>query len=148
MLTSKTYKGWFRPKNPQKYKGDANNIIYRSSWEFRVMKWLDENPSTIWWSSEELVIPYKSPVDEKYHRYFPDFVAKMKKKDGTERVYVIEVKPFSQTQKPVQKKRKTEKFLKEAQTYAINQEKWRAADIFCQKNGWEFLILTEKQLGI
>lgn len=148
MLKDKTYKGWFRPKNPKKYKGDANNVIYRSSWEFRVMKWLDENDNIIWWSSEELVIPYKSPVDEKYHRYFPDFVAKMKKKDGTERTYVIEVKPFSQTQRPVQKKRTTQKFLKEVQTYAINQEKWRAADIFCQKHGWEFLILTEKQLGI
>lgn len=148
MLTDKTYKGWFRPKNPKKYNGDSKNIIYRSSWEFRVMKWLDENSSVIWWSSEELVIPYISPIDEKYHRYFPDFVAKIKKKDGSIKIYVIEVKPFAQTQKPVQKKRKTEKFLREAATYAVNQEKWRAADVFCQKQGWEFMILTEKQLGL
>jgi hypothetical protein len=111
------------------------------------MKWLDNHPNVIWWNSEELPIPYRSPVDNKMHRYFPDFIAKMKQKDGSVMTYVIEVKPEAQTKMPVQKK-KTKRFLQEAATYAVNQEKWRAADIFCQEHGWKFLILTEKDLGI
>ena len=97
--------------------------------------------------SEELVIPYRSPVDNKMHRYFPDFIAKMRQKDGSVMTYVIEVKPDAQTKMPVQKK-KTKRFIQEAATYAVNQEKWRAADIFCQEHGWKFLVLTEKDLGI
>ena len=86
-------KGRFRPKNPQKYKGDVNNIIYRSTWEIKVMNYLDDNPNVIWWGSEEFAIPYFSPVDRKKHRYFPDFIAKMRKSDGSVMTYVIEVKP-------------------------------------------------------
>ena len=142
-----SYKGRFKPKNPKKYNGDPSNIIYRSSWELRVMKYLDDHPNVLWWASEELFIPYKSPVDQKVHLYFPDFIAKVKQPDGKEKTLVIEVKPFKQTQKPVQK-RKTQKFIQEAATYAINQEKWRAADLFCKEHGWQFKIITEKDLGL
>lgn len=141
-----SYKGWFRPKNPKKYNGDPSNIVYRSSWELRVMKYLDEHPGVIWWASEELPIPYKSPIDQKVHRYFPDFIAKIRQAKG-ETTVVIEVKPFKQTQKPTQKRR-TKRFLEEAATYAINQEKWRAADLFCKEHGWQFKIITEKDLGL
>ena len=144
---NKTYMGWFKPKNPKKYNGDAANIIYRSTWELRVMKWLDEHPNVIWWASEELPIPYKSPIDNKMHRYFPDFIAKIKQKDGSVMTYIIEVKPFNQTKMPVQKK-KTKKYLQEAATFVVNQEKWKAADIFCQEHGWKFMIMTENELGI
>ena len=92
-----SYSGKFTPKNPQKYKGDPKNIIYRSSWEVKVMKYLDDHPGVIWWGSEELVIPYWSPVDNKKHRYFPDFVAKIKQKNGMIKTFVIEVKPEAQT---------------------------------------------------
>jgi hypothetical protein len=143
----KTYKGRFQPKNPKKYNGDANNIIYRSTWEVRVMKWLDEHPNVVWWASEELPIPYKSPLDNKIHRYFPDFIAKIKQKDGSVMTYIIEVKPLEQTKMPVQKK-KTQRYIREAATYVVNQEKWKAADIFCQEHGWKFMIMTEKELGI
>ena len=146
-IGNKTYKGWFKPKNPQKYKGDPNSIVFRSSWEHRVMKWFDEHPQVEWWGSEELVIPYISPVDNKKHRYFPDFIAKIRQKDGKVMTYIIEVKPEIQTKMPTQT-RKTKRFLQEVATYAVNQEKWRAADIFCQEHGWKFLILTEKELGI
>jgi hypothetical protein len=142
-----SYKGWFKPVYPNKYKGDASNIVYRSNWELRVMKWLDLNPAVIWWASEELVIRYKSPLDQKIHRYFPDFIVRIKRKAGLEKTLVIEIKPHKQTQKPVQK-RKTKRFIQEAATYAVNQEKWRAADLFCKEQGWEFLVLTEKDLGI
>lgn len=144
---NKTYKGIFKPKNPTKYNGDASNIIYRSSWELRVMKYFDDNPNVIWWASEELSIPYRSPVDNRMHKYFPDFVAKLKVKNGLIKTVMIEVKPNSQTKMPVQK-RKTKRFIQEAATYAINQEKWRAADLFCKEHGWQFQILTEKELGL
>ena len=137
-----SYKGRFKPQNPKKYKGDPNNVIYRSSWELRVMKYLDNQPKVEWWASEEMFVRYRSPIDERVHRYYPDFVVKTK-----EKTFMLEVKPFHQTQKPKQK-RKTKKFLQEAATYAVNQQKWRAADMFCQEHGWVFKLVTEKDLGI
>jgi len=144
---NKSYKGIFKPKNPQKYKGDAKNIVYRSSWELRVMKWFDDHPDVLWWASEELVIPYYSPVDNRMHRYFPDFVAKMRVNGGKVMTYVIEVKPEFQTKPPTQKKR-TKKYIQEAATYVVNQSKWKAADEFCHEHGWQFKVVTEKDLGI
>ena len=142
-----SYKGWFKPRNPQKYKGDPNGIVYRSSWELRVMKYLDDNPAVVWSASEELPIRYISPIDNKVHRYFPDFIVRTKRKDGQETTMVLEVKPYRQTQMPVQKRR-TQKFINEMATYAVNQEKWKAADLFCKEHGWQFKLITEKELGI
>ena len=142
-----SYKGWFTPKNPNKYKGNPERIVYRSSWELRVMKNFDENPSVIWWASEELFVNYVSPIDKRVHRYFPDFIVRVKKKDGKEATMMLEVKPEKQTKPPTQS-RKTRKMLVEAATYAINQEKWKAAELFCLEHGWQFKILTEKELGI
>lgn len=142
-----SYKGWFTPKNPNKYKGNPGRIVYRSSWELRVMKNFDENSSVIWWASEELFVKYVSPIDKKVHRYFPDFIVRVKKKDGKEATMMLEVKPEKQTKPPTQS-RKTRKMLVEAATYAINQEKWKAAELFCLEHGWQFKILTEKELGI
>ena len=142
-----SYKGRFLPQNPQKYAGDANNIIWRSTWEKRVMEWLDRSENVIYWASEELVIKYYSPIDNKIHRYFPDFTVKIKKKDGTVMTHVLEVKPEYQTKQPVMK-RKTKRFLEEQVTYIVNQSKWKAATEFCKDRGWVFQILTEKDLGI
>jgi len=142
-----SYKGKFTPQNPKKYNGNPDNIIYRSSWELRCMKWFDDNPNIIWWSSEELAIPYYSPVDQRMHRYFPDFIIKVKRKDDTIMTYVVEVKPEAQTKKPTQK-RKTKQYIRESITYVVNQMKWKAADEFCHAHGWEFKIVTEKDLGI
>jgi hypothetical protein len=141
------YSGRFLPKNPKKYNGDSSNIIYRSSWEVRVMKYLDDHPNVLWWSSEELAIPYKSPIDNKVHRYFPDFIAKIRRKDGTVMTYVLEVKPEKQTKMPV-KRKKTQTYINETVTYAINQEKWRAAELFCFEHGWQFKLITERELGL
>jgi hypothetical protein len=142
-----SYKGRFLPQNPQKYAGDANNIIWRSTWEKRVMEWLDRSDNVVYWASEELVIKYYSPIDNKIHRYFPDFTVKIKKKDGTVMTHVLEVKPEYQTRQPVMK-RKTKRFLEEQVTYIINQSKWKAATEFCKDRGWIFQIVTEKDLGI
>lgn len=137
------YSGRFKPTNPQKYIGDHKNIIYRSSWECRVMSWLDKNPDIISWGSEELIIPYKSPVDGKYHRYFPDFIVKTKNK-----TMIIEVKPDRETREPKPKKRITKQYLQEVMTYGVNQSKWKAAEEYCLDRGWEFKVITEKHLGI
>lgn len=137
------YSGKFKPTNPQKYIGDHTNIIYRSSWECRVMTWLDKNPDIVSWGSEELVIPYRSPVDGKCHRYFPDFIVKTRNK-----TMVIEVKPERETKEPKPKKRVTKQYLQEVVTYGINQSKWKAAEEYCLDRGWEFKVITEKHLGI
>lgn len=142
------YSGRFTPKNPQKYVGDANNIIYRSSWECKVMSWLDRNDNIVSWASEELIIPYISPVDGRRHRYFPDFLVKVKTRDGSVRTMILEVKPKKQTEKPEQRKRITKQYINEVATWGVNQAKWKAATEFCLDRGWEFKILTEEHLGI
>jgi hypothetical protein len=138
--------GKFYPKNPKKYAGDSNNIWYRSSWELKFMQWVDMSENVIYWASEELVIKYFNPVDNKIHRYFPDFVVKIKKKDGLVMTYVIEIKPEYQTKQPVSGNKKTKRFIKESIDYVVNQSKWKAATEFCKDHGWEFKVLTEKDL--
>lgn len=142
------YNGRFTPSNPQKYVGDPNNIIYRSSWECKLMNWLDKNPDIVSWASEELIIPYKSPVDNQWHRYFPDFLVKVKTKNGTLKTMLIEVKPKKQTVSPEPKKRVTKQYVNEVVTYGVNQAKWKAATEYCLDRGWEFKIITEDHLGI
>ena len=144
----KTYKGKFRPKNPKKYGGDPTNIIYRSLWELKLMKYLDENANVIEWRSEELVIPYVSPVDNRMHRYFPDFLVKMRLRDNTTKTMLLEVKPAAQTREPEIPSRQTKKFITEVVTYGVNQSKWKAAREYCADRGWEFRLITEKELGI
>jgi len=142
------YSGRFIPKNPKKYVGDPNNIIYRSSWECKMMSWLDQNPSIISWASEELIVPYISPVDNRKHRYFPDFIVKMRTKDGTVKTMMLEVKPKKQTKQPKQRKRITKQYIEEVQTWGVNQAKWKAATEYCLDRGWEFKIITEDHLGL
>lgn len=112
------------------------------------MVYFDRNPNIIYWSSEEVVIPYKSPIDGKWHRYFPDFLIKTRKKDGTTETILIEVKPFKETQEPRKKKRVTKQYLYEVRTYGINISKWEAAEEYCRDRKWKFMILTENELGL
>ena len=142
------YQGIFRPKNPKKYVGDSNNIVYRSSWECRVMNWFDQNDDIVSWASEELIVPYKSPIDNRFHRYFPDFIVKVKTRDGTMKTLMIEVKPKKQTVPPEPKKRVTKQYVTEVTTYGVNQAKWKAAHEYCLDRGWEFKIMTEEHLGL
>lgn len=142
------YKGKFNPSNPNKYKGDVDNIIWRSTWELRVMKQLDENPNVIEWSSEEVAIPYISPEDGRYHRYFPDFIVKVKNKEGKIETMMLEVKPYHQTQEPKVQKKKTKKYINEVVTWGKNSQKWKAAREYCEDRGWSFKLITEKELGI
>lgn len=145
-----TYKGYFRPSQPEKYKGDPSNIIYRSRWELLVMNRFDKDPNVIWWASEETIVPYRSPVDGRMHRYFVDFTTKFKTKDGKTKVALIEVKPSAQTKPPVilESKKKTKRYINEVLTWGVNEAKWKAAKEYCLDRGYEFIILTEKELGI
>ena len=145
---AESYKSRYKPSYPNKYKGDPNNIICRSSWERRFCSWCDLNENIIEWGSEEFWIPYLSPVDNRVHRYFPDFIIKLKESTGQIKTYVIEVKPKRQTQPPKPKSRVTKGFLYEAKTYAVNQAKWKAAVEFCKDRMLEFKIITEFELGI
>jgi hypothetical protein len=142
------YSGLFRPKNPKKYVGDPNNIVYRSSWECRVMDWLDRNKDIISWASEELIVPYISPVDNRLHRYFPDFLVKVRNKEGQLKTLMIEVKPKKQTQPPMQQRRITKQYITEVTTWGVNQAKWKAAEEYCLDRGWQFKIMTEEHLGL
>lgn len=142
------YKGKFRPKYPQKYRGDPTNIIYRSLWERNCMRYFDQNPNVLKWSSEEVIVPYKSPIDGRYHRYFPDFLIRVKNKEGKLETIMIEVKPSKETKEPKPQKRLTKKYLYEVKTWGINKRKWEAAIEFCKDRKWKFMIITEKELGI
>jgi hypothetical protein len=142
------YSGRFKPSNPQKYVGDPNNIIYRSSWECRVMTWLDKNPDILSWASEELPIPYISPVDGRWHRYFPDFLVKVKQRTGGFKTMMLEVKPKRQAQPPEPRKRVTKQYINEVATWGINQAKWKAATEFCADRNWDFKVITEEHLGL
>ncbi len=143
-----SYKGKFRPTFINKYKGDPTNIIYRSLWEKKFMVYCDKNLNVLEWGSEEIALPYRSPVDNKVHRYFPDFYIKVKESTGHIKKYLIEVKPFKQTIEPRIKKRKTKAYIYEVCEYARNQAKWKAAEEFCKDRLWEFKVLTENELGI
>lgn len=138
--------GHYTPKNPQKYRGDINDITYRSSWELSFCQFLDNNPNIINWSSEEIAIPYVKPTDKKVHRYFPDFWIKYKNRHGEIVQEIIEIKPSTQTKQPrrVGKNRKTQ--IHENVTYAINVAKWAAASEFCNNHGIKFRLMTEREL--
>jgi hypothetical protein len=144
-----TTKGYFKPLNPNKYKGDTSNIVYRSRWEFVYMARLDKDPDVVWWQSEETIIPYRSPVDNRIHRYYPDFVVRRKTKEGSKTI-VVEIKPYAQTLPPTitEAKKKSRKYLNEVMTWGVNSAKWKAAREFCKDRGYEFVIITEKELGL
>ena len=142
------YSGKFKPKNPKKYNGNPSKIVYRSSWEARCMNYFDQNDNIIWWASEEVIVPYKHPMDGRYHRYFPDFIIKVRQKNGQSKTMMIEIKPEYQKIGPKKQKRKTRRYIKEVVTYAVNQAKWEAAEDYCADRRWEFKVLTENDLGI
>jgi len=141
---AKSYKGIYRPTYPKKYVGDPNRIVYRSLLERRFMLYCDRTEDVVNWASEEISIPYISPIDKKLHRYYPDFIVKTSKG----KKLIIEIKPYRQTSQPKAPKRKTRAYLREQLEYIKNNAKWKAAKAFCEDKGFEFKILTEKELGI
>jgi len=145
-MPQKSYSGKFKPSNPGKYKGDPTNIIYRSLWERKLMVWCDRNENVVEWGSEEIIIPYVSPIDSRVHRYFPDFYVRARTRNGRTEKFIIEVKPLAQTREPKKKSKVTKTYLNEIKTYAVNQAKWKAAREYCDDRKMKFMVLTEKEL--
>lgn len=143
-----SYKGRFKARFPEKYRGNPDNIIYRSLWELKFMRFLDSNVNILEWASEEFHIPYISPVDKRPHRYFPDFWLKKKNPDGRVETFVIEIKPAHQSKKPMLEGTINRRQKQDVVTYAVNQAKWAAAEKFCEERDWSFRVFTEKELGI
>lgn len=148
MYMGQSIKSIFKPQHPEKYMGNPNNIICRSSWERVFCNWCDTRENVLRWASEEFSIKYISPVDGKPHRYYPDFIVEYRDSSGKVKKQLIEIKPKKQTKPPVPGKRVTKSFLYEANTYKVNMAKWAAAQEFCADNRIEFKIITEDELGI
>jgi len=142
-----SYKGIYKANKPEKYIGNAKNIVYRSLWERGFMKYCDQNEKVIRWSSEEISIWYYNPVKKRKARYFPDFYIEYINKNDERKKMLIEVKPKKETVPPQYKKKTKNTLIAEA-LYVQNQAKWRAAEEFCLDQGWEFRIMTEKELGV
>ena len=124
----------------RKYLG-KKIITYRSSWELEFIRRLEYDSNVLKWSSEPIEIPYisKEKVNgkwiEKRRNYNPDFLVILK----SGKVLLIEVKPLSQV--PL-----FENTILSDPAQMKNQCKWKAAIGFCNKQGWEFRIITEQNL--
>ena len=143
------FKGKYKIKNKKKYRGNPHNIVYRSSWELKFMRYCDRNDKILEWGSEEFFIPYFDPTTNKVRRYFPDFIVKIKESSGAIKKYLVEVKPKRQTLVPKQSKGKQKKtYINEVLTYNKNLAKWKAAQEWCEDRLIEFKIITEDELGL
>ena len=140
------YKGRFTPRNPEKYLGDPRRITYRSGLELTVMNHLDKHPNVIGWSSEEIVVPYRSPIDGRQHRYFVDLFMRVRHPDGRIEETLIEVKPAKQCGPPKVQQRKTRRYINEVTTWGVNEAKWQAATSYALSRGWTFKVLTDKEI--
>lgn len=125
-MTRSQFKGRYKLRNPNKYMGNSNSIIWRSSWERLFMMYCDKKPAILKWSSEELAIPYHFAGKDR--NYYPDFWIEMINDDGYIVEKLIEIKPKYQ------------------KTWKQNQAKWAEAEKYCEQNGYIFLVLTEDDL--
>lgn len=132
--------GFYKVKNPSKYIG-KNRPRFRSSWEFRFMKFCDEHPSVLQWASEPLRIPYINPATRKHTTYVPDFLIMYENKDKQKICELIEIKPSAQSSISAAGKN----FLNKAHAI-VNEAKWNAAAAWAKSNNIQFRILTENEL--
>jgi len=137
---SKYHQGRYRPANPQKFEGDLNNIIYRSSWELRCLQFFDNNPAITKVMSEEIKIPYFNPLKRKPANYYPDFYIELTDKTGKVRKELIEVKPAAHVTEHANENTYTK--LQRILNYA----KWQAAVEWCKARDVNFRLLTETQI--
>lgn len=145
-------KGYFHPKNPHKYLGDIDDIIFRSSWELSFFRFLDDNKYILSWSSEPMAIPYMKPVmvkgkpTVKKANYYPDIYVEYVDKNGDMKYELLEIKPAKQT-RPSKARKATTK-MQEDYVFAVNTAKWEAAKQFCAQHDIEFKIVTEKSIFV
>lgn len=144
-MARKYMQGNYRVQNREKYVGNINNITYRSSWELTMLRRFDLDENVIQFSSEETIIPYRD-INGVLRRYFVDF--KIKRKVGDKVITeLIEVKPYKETIPPVLTEgKKTKTKIREILTWDINSRKWEAARKYCDKMGWNFVIMTENEI--
>tara|TARA_B100001250_G_scaffold286400_1_gene248385 strand:- start:27 stop:521 length:495 start_codon:yes stop_codon:yes gene_type:complete len=142
------YSGFYKPKNPKKYRGNPTRIVYRSLWERKYMMYCDNTPSILEWGSEEIAIPYRSPIDNRSHRYYPDFYIKVREKGGKISKYIVEIKPKKQTKPPYGQDKRTKAYKNAVLTFVKNRAKWDAAEDYCDDRQMKFLILTEDHLAV
>jgi hypothetical protein len=137
---AKFAQGKFEMKNPDKYVGKKTPLA-RSSWEFIMMKMLDEHQGVQSWASESIQIPYRDPLTGRYTIYVPDFFIVYVDRNGAKHAEVIEVKPASQTFKE-----QVGKSQYNQQQYVKNLAKWEAANKWCKQQGVRFRIVTENEI--
>lgn len=149
MKVGRYHQGTYNPHYPEKYVGKIADIRYRSQWELKFMRWCDLNPSVLQWNSEGIKIPYWSQADQKQRTYHVDFIVKYRTPEGGTKTSLIEIKPDAQTRKPTMRgRKKQETYLAEMHTYQVNQDKWAHARAYAEKNGMDFIIMTEYDLGL
>jgi len=154
------HQGYFKPTNIDKYIGNINSIVYRSSWELKFMMYCDQNTQITKWSCEHIVIPYQDK-NGKYHRYFPDFYIRRIDKNNPDKneEIIVEIKPFKEI-KPdfitpegglippdMYLKKVTAKALEsyeyKLKTYNTNLYKWTKAKDWCDKRFIKFILVHE-----
>ncbi len=149
---SKAKKGYYEVRNPSKYLGNPQKVIYRSSWELVVCNWCDGSVEVEAWGSEEIFVPYKG-VGNRSHKYYIDFIIRMK--GGL--TLLVEVKPKHQVTLPVKKVVGTSGTIRRTvhrralSTYGKNIRKWDAAERYAVRHGMKFEIWTQdklKQMGL
>lgn len=149
-MTTRARSGTYKPVNPSKYIGDPNGIVWRSTWERAVFRWCDLNSSILKWASEEVVVPYFDRASNKTRRYFPDVLVLVDRGNNQTETILIEIKPKKECAPPTPPKKNTkkaqERYINEMSTYATNQSKWEAAEDFCRRKGWKFMVLTEQHI--
>lgn len=139
------YQGYYTPILPEKYIGNGP-IIYRSGLELKFMRWCDKTDTILKWSSEPLAIPYYDTLQKKKRHYYVDNFVEIKEGNNIKR-YLVEIKPYKQTQAPIVKGKKKSSLLYEQIQWTNNNDKWDAAKNFAISHGMEFIIITEKELN-
>ncbi len=157
--------GNFIPKNKDKVVklNNQGGVFFRSSWERKIMVWLDSNNSITRWGAECLRIPYQMTHFEngdtkvKEHCYYPDFYYEMRMPDGSLKQVVVEVKPYKEYKMvqdlnegklviPERGSKKLKNFEYDLKTSYKNQQKWKTMIAWCNKKGYDFIIITEQHL--
>lgn len=139
--------GDFKPLNPEKYRGNINDIIFRSSYELAAFKFCDSEPAIIMWNSEEEIIPYMNPRTGRQSRYMMDLkIWTADPETGELKITLVEIKPLTQTRPPRKGNKKDETYMRECATWAVNSAKWEATERYCAERGWAFVKWTEEEL--
>jgi hypothetical protein len=137
---SKWAQGIYTPKNPEKYVG-KHAPKYRSGWEMTFMTFCDNNKNVLYWASEAIKIPYRSPLDGKIHQYIPDFFVVYQNKSGQKVAEMVEIKPKKQSL--IESRTAS---AKDRAVVAVNHAKWASAMAYCKSQGYTFRVITEDDL--